>query len=186
MKKTYADYETVKEWFVEALIKLIDGQPFERITITELCCKAGVNRSTFYRYYNSKDDIFADYFEYLGQICAKHFRDNGIEGEKQALEFFKFYGQYVNYFRALINLHKEYIIFKGIIEGVEENKFEAESVSIYTKYISFILFSILINWIINGCKESIEELSLIYKNTCDTEYLTVSVSGFKAAHNKLK
>ena len=41
-----------------ALLKLIGKLPYERITITELCKKAGVSRMAFYGNFASKDDIF--------------------------------------------------------------------------------------------------------------------------------
>ena len=104
MKKTYADYGIVKEWFLEALVKLLKNK--------ELCACAGVPRSSFYRYFNSKDDVFRDYFEYIGQNCAEYFRENGVNSENHPIEFFKFYGKYADYFRALISLHKEYIVFE--------------------------------------------------------------------------
>ena len=41
-----------------ALLKLIGKLPYERITVTELCKKAGVSRMAFYGNFASKDDIF--------------------------------------------------------------------------------------------------------------------------------
>lgn len=47
-----------KECIVLALLKLIYIKPLSSITISELCEKAGVSRMTFYRNYESKEDIF--------------------------------------------------------------------------------------------------------------------------------
>ena len=41
-----------------ALLQLIGKLPYERITVTELCRKAGVSRMAFYGNFSSKDDIF--------------------------------------------------------------------------------------------------------------------------------
>ena len=41
----------------EALAFLIDKKAFSEITISELVKKAGIARSTFYRNYESKEDI---------------------------------------------------------------------------------------------------------------------------------
>ena len=40
-----------------ALIALLNEKDFEYITIKEICQKAGVNRSTFYFYYNDISDM---------------------------------------------------------------------------------------------------------------------------------
>ena len=41
-----------------ALLQLIGKLPYERITVTELCIKAGVSRMAFYGNFSCKDDIF--------------------------------------------------------------------------------------------------------------------------------
>ena len=41
-----------------ALLQLIVRRPYEQITITELCKKAGVSRMAFYGNFTCKDDIF--------------------------------------------------------------------------------------------------------------------------------
>lgn len=41
-----------------ALLKLIKIKPYDSITVTELCKKAGVSRMAFYGNFSSKDDIF--------------------------------------------------------------------------------------------------------------------------------
>ena len=40
-----------------ALLQLVVRKPYERITVTELCHKAGVSRMAFYGNFESKDDI---------------------------------------------------------------------------------------------------------------------------------
>lgn len=42
-----------------ALLQLICKKPYESITVTELCKKAGVSRMAFYGNFASKDDIFS-------------------------------------------------------------------------------------------------------------------------------
>lgn len=47
-----------------ALIELLGAEPFEKITVTEICRTAEVSRITFYTYYEDKyalvDEVFAD------------------------------------------------------------------------------------------------------------------------------
>ena len=53
----------------EALVRLLEEKPLEKITVYELCTKAEVNRTTFYKYYGSPydllDDIRADFLHEL-------------------------------------------------------------------------------------------------------------------------
>ena len=41
----------------EALIVLLDEVPYDQITISMICKKAGISRMTFYHYFCTKNDI---------------------------------------------------------------------------------------------------------------------------------
>ena len=46
-----------KDWLMQALFELMQKQSYDSITITKLCQKADLSRRTFYRLFNSKDDV---------------------------------------------------------------------------------------------------------------------------------
>jgi len=48
-----------------ALIDLLEEKPFEYVTVSELCKRAGVNRSTFYLHYENTGDLLAETTRYL-------------------------------------------------------------------------------------------------------------------------
>jgi len=58
-----------KKMLKNALVQLMESKPLEKITIYELCAKAEINRTTFYKYYGSQydllDDIKADFLHEL-------------------------------------------------------------------------------------------------------------------------
>ncbi|MCD8006062.1 MAG: TetR/AcrR family transcriptional regulator [Oscillospiraceae bacterium] len=49
-----------KKLISEALLKLLETRSIEKITITELCETAHVNRSTFYHHYTSQYDVLTE------------------------------------------------------------------------------------------------------------------------------
>lgn len=49
-----------KRLLQEALLRLMNKKPLEKITITELCKEAGINRTTFYRHFNVPGDVLMD------------------------------------------------------------------------------------------------------------------------------
>ena len=65
--------EFSKQCLTDALFLLLEHKPFQKITIKELTEKAGVSRLTFYRSFDTKEDIlkryyrihFSQYMEYL-------------------------------------------------------------------------------------------------------------------------
>ena len=44
---------------IDALMALIEKKPFTDVTVSELCRKAGVNRTTFYTHFHSTADVLA-------------------------------------------------------------------------------------------------------------------------------
>lgn len=55
MKHSYA-----KKLLHQALLILLQKKQLEKITVSELCRKAGVNRTTFYNYYTAPSDILRE------------------------------------------------------------------------------------------------------------------------------
>jgi len=47
----------------EAFIDLLSKYSFDKITVQEICEKAGVNRVTFYNHYEDKYDLFVEYLD---------------------------------------------------------------------------------------------------------------------------
>ena len=56
-----------KNYIVESLFVLLKGKTIENIQVTEICKKAGVGRSTFYKHFNNKNDIINYYLMTLYQ-----------------------------------------------------------------------------------------------------------------------
>ena len=50
---------------VEALLLLLEKNEYDSITVKEICEKAGVNRSTFYKHYDTKDDLLVETMKYI-------------------------------------------------------------------------------------------------------------------------
>lgn len=49
-----------KRLLKESLIKLLKEKDIQKISITELCNEAGINRTTFYSHYSSQYDVLKD------------------------------------------------------------------------------------------------------------------------------
>ncbi|MGN1168206.1 MAG: TetR/AcrR family transcriptional regulator [Lachnospiraceae bacterium] len=79
-----------KTMLKNALIDLLQEKPIETITIYELCRRATINRTTFYKYYGSQydlledieKDVFKELEERLAIACKK-----GEMGFSSALEY---------------------------------------------------------------------------------------------------
>lgn len=60
----YAPEDYTRHYIVTALFKLMNEYQFEKISVKDIAEKAGVGRATFYRYFKSKEEVIAYYFEH--------------------------------------------------------------------------------------------------------------------------
>ena len=65
-----------KESICEALLHCLDEEPFRKITVKKIIERAGVNRSTFYKYFLDKYDLL-DY--YIGQVKDEFIREKNYD-----------------------------------------------------------------------------------------------------------
>ncbi len=66
---------TIRSTFME----LLSEKAFPKITISELCERAEINRKTFYRHYNSLDEVAAEIENEMLDTFAHGFKDGGID-----------------------------------------------------------------------------------------------------------
>jgi AcrR family transcriptional regulator len=55
------DEDLIQQYIAEALLLLMKDRPFGKITIQAITDRAGVNRSSYYRHFDSKEDIIRYY-----------------------------------------------------------------------------------------------------------------------------
>lgn len=79
-----------QEKFLGAFMKMLDEKPYEKITVSDLCRKAGVSRNTFYRNFSDKEDLL--YF-LVDTVFASYLSDK--EGQHKSknilMHFLQFY-----------------------------------------------------------------------------------------------
>ncbi|MFS0647144.1 TetR/AcrR family transcriptional regulator [Siminovitchia sp. 179-K 8D1 HS] len=90
-----------KKWFIDALLKLMKKQPYKEITVKQLSKEAGLDRSTFYRNFDSKEDILLLHLRDISEEYIDKLRPiYQLDMEKQASIFFEFFNEN----RSLISL----------------------------------------------------------------------------------
>lgn len=52
-----------KKSLLDALVRLLENQRLEEITVSDLCREAGINRTTFYKYYAVPEDVITEAIE---------------------------------------------------------------------------------------------------------------------------
>lgn len=154
-----------KEIIELSLFNLLKNKKFSNITILEITNKAGVNRSSFYRNYNSKEEIIINYLDRK----TNEWWNNQIKDKKGDVIFglFNHYYNEKDLLLLLYNSKLSYLLYQNILNcsGPKNN---LENKIAYTNgWISGGIFGFLDEWIKRGCKESPKELADIFKNRKD-------------------
>lgn len=150
----------VDEYITEALLVLMKKKEYRAISITEICEKAGVTRMSFYRNFESKEDILK---KWLTSITDDFLVVSGISYKNDSNR---------DYFIKLFTHLKKHkticsAMYKADLIYLVKEQFDRVFLSIhqdeYDAYKSYFLaggiYNVFLLWLMNGCKETPEELA---------------------------
>lgn len=147
----------------DALLRLMKQQPFSSITITQICKEADIGRKTFYRGFETKEDIL----DFQLDMLYSDFEKELIHTEHaQALpNFFAFMKKHVEYFSMLYRQHmipmfheKFYSLADRMVPIWSLDPVEQE----YRKTsLMGAVLAIASLWVQRGFSESVEEITAI-------------------------
>ena len=88
MNKNESKYFNTAKKMNDALLFLLEKKDYSYITISDICKKANVNRSTFYLHYENIGDLFEEVVEKSSKSFFEHFKDTqGIQqGEIERMD----------------------------------------------------------------------------------------------------
>ena len=144
----------------EAMLSLLRDKPVHEITVSELCVAAGVGRTSFYRNFETKEDIIRAHIRKLSHGWADKLKKTpGLPFHEAIRQVFshleehrEFYG--LLYERGLIDLLKDILLdLCGFAP-------EQEVVAAYASaYVAFLLYGWIEVWLRRGMRETAEELA---------------------------
>ncbi|MBR6572775.1 MAG: TetR/AcrR family transcriptional regulator [Clostridia bacterium] len=190
MNKSESKYFNTAVKFDKALLSLLEKKPFEYITISEICEKAEVNRSTFYLHYENTVELlkettryvldnFSSYFpsnivlEDMNKITTKYencdLRELDFINEKHLYPYLLFIKENQRVFSAMLLQSKAFDtveIFHRLFDNVFKpildrfNYPRDEQNYVMMFYLNGIT-AIITEWLKDGCKKDIEDISAI-------------------------
>jgi len=185
MTKSESKYFNTAAKMDLALIELLKTKPLEYITVSDICKRAGVNRSTFYLHYETVTDLLSETTRYLLDDFLTYFNADTRSvalnlAECKAEELFFICDEYLLPYLTYIKERKEIFgtavrhvktlgfeeiyekmfrhIFNPILDRFHYSADQRKYVMVY--YLSGIN-AIVTEWIRNGCDKSAEEISRI-------------------------
>ena len=150
----------VSEYITDALLLLMKKKDYKDISITEICEKAGVTRMSFYRSFESKEDVLK---KWITTITDSFLAVSGISYKNDSnREYFEKLFTHMEQHKAMcLALYKAGLIY--IIKEQFDRVFLELHKDEYDDYKSFFLaggvYNVFLLWLINGCKESPFELA---------------------------
>lgn len=152
--------ETLKNAVADAFIELLKVKPFDKINVQEIIELAKVGRVTYFRYFDSKEDMLIYRLGGLWQDWADtHPFPFESEMYEQALWFFTFCGHYRELFSLLIKQDR-YNVILVFFKKCLDIPVSADSKDRYQRiYAAHGMFGIISDWLERGCIEDEKKLA---------------------------
>ena len=143
-----------KDYITEALLQLMGKMDYDKITITEITKKAGVNRVTFYRNFNSKDDIIKE--------CLLPYNPNK-SNENGMFLILKYFSDNRNLIKLLYKSKCQHLLLEHILNNWNYDN-EDNNIIAYTKSAwAYFIYGWANEWYLRGMKESPEDMMKIWE-----------------------
>lgn len=155
----------------DALFDLLKEKSFENIKLNEICKRAMVHKTTFYNHFEDKYDLL----KYaLLNLQKELLQSSNYDEEENIIDYYctlaKTYMNHIkknkNVYKSLISYNKDsigmqilYNNFKGDVENrLKKEKEVLVPVNYISNYYVSGVFAVILEWFINGMKESEDEM----------------------------
>lgn len=149
----------IKECITTALLQMMKEKPFKNISITDLVKRAGVGRASFYRNFESKEDIIKKHLEVLIKEWGREFENSKNPNFVESL--LEHYYKHKDLFLLLYKCGLSYLILQNI-KDVCGAKEEQENIPAYfSAWFAYGLFGFIDEWFNRGFNESPTEMAFL-------------------------
>lgn len=163
---------TTKKFLKEALLNLLLEKPLSKINVKTLCAHAEINRATFYAHYKDVpslfDEIISEFMYEIGKYVNIINEVSSITSRRLSfVNLIKFIDKHSTIFMLIFEnssnidyYTEQYQKLKNRINLKISGNYDKNAYSSYiADYFYYAGGSLLHTWIINGKKESPEELA---------------------------
>ena len=153
----------VKECITTALIQLLEEKHFEDISITALVKKAGVGRVSFYRNFESKEDVLRKYLHDLLAEWGKEFESKENYHLIQAI--FEHYYKHKDICILLYKRGLAHISLESVKDVCGPKADQPNALAYTAAFISYGLYGWIEEWFKRGMQETPEEMAKLWETT---------------------
>lgn len=178
----------------QSFIELLNEKPAGRITVTELCERAQINRATFYKHYLDVADLLEKIEEELFERIRSFFDAGDLKLHDFLVKMMYYTRDNYARFMSLGGANGDPNLMTKTFMVCYEKGFPLLSNNIRTlskeeKEMLYVFLShgagaILTLWIKNGMKESPEEVAMLILNLCSITADGVNRPGWKSKYTE--
>lgn len=150
----------VDEYITEAFLLLLKEKEYKDISVTEICKKAGVTRMSFYRNFESREDILLKKVRYVTDAFLK---ESAISYRNDSVSSY-----FIKLFTHM-RRHKElcdvlnraglFHIVKDEFDRVFLNAYRQEYDDYKSIFLAGGIYNVFLYWFLNDCREEPEALA---------------------------
>ncbi|MGM9537159.1 MAG: TetR/AcrR family transcriptional regulator [Candidatus Onthomonas sp.] len=152
----------VKECITAALFQMLKTQALESISITELTRKAGVGRVSFYRNFESKEDVIRQYLAKITKEWGEAFERNPSENLIESL--FSHYQRHKDIFILLYKAGLWHLSLQSVKDACGPKPEQDNRSAYQSAFLAYGLYGWLEEWFKRGLTETPKEMQNLLKS----------------------
>lgn len=159
--------EFLKDCMADALIRLMQKKPVEKISAGEIAEEAGVGRATWFRHFESKQSALTYKLVKLWMCYAEShdIKEHSRYSIENARDFFEFNYGIRDLFETIYAAGMRAAVYEAFYE-IMRPQYGATVDECYTsRFYSYGLFGLLDEWISRGYYETPEEMTALFLRT---------------------
>ncbi len=170
--KNNRQFRNTQKIIRQSLLELLENHNFRQLSVTDICKKAGINRSTFYVHYLDIYDLMEKTEDELNRKLLDLYKYSGADNynffsPKYIAIFLRYIRQYKNFYRDFIQNQKSFPILEGFQDLWYMMKLHYQSIGLKSEdemMYHFVYFQagftmVLKRWLDSDCKETPEEMA---------------------------
>lgn len=179
-----------------ALIFLMEKKNFRTITITDIVTLADLNRGTFYKHYQTKEELLNELIDDVLEDLIKAYKDPYLHTDKfivselttSSIKIFEHVASYSNFYTIIVNSNvlpgfqnKICDILKELTKQdlVSVNNTNTNiNIELFSSYTAYALFGLIMEWVKGGFKYTANHMAeqLIQILSFNSHHLIINTS----------
>lgn len=172
----------------EALLRIMEKKPLDKINVSELCDEAGINRATFYRHYNVPRDVLQEIqTQFVDRIKSSYDMTMLINSPAQYIEnVCSYLYEHQDLVKIFINNNSEEDIicifddyFNMLLSQDQNtnnsNMFDTTEMKLISSCIAGGGYFMLRRWLLDGIEKSPQEIAQLVLSFSKYQMSTVNI-----------